>query len=60
MVGIAAFLISPSLSALPSKQEDDNYDHQQKAESTSEEMVWRPQIEPAAAEKENKENQKQN
>jgi hypothetical protein len=52
--------MAPSLSALSPKQENDDHDHQQKAESTSEEMVWRPQVKSTSAENENKENQKQN
>jgi hypothetical protein len=49
-----------SLIGLSPKQENDDHDHQQQAESTAKQMEWRPKVKPPAAENENKENQKQN
>jgi hypothetical protein len=57
---LPALLIPSTLSALSANEENDDHDHQQQAKPATEQMKWRPQIEPAAAEKENKENQKQN
>jgi hypothetical protein len=57
---LPAFPISPARAALSANEENDDHDHQQEAESATEQMEWRPEVKPAAAENENKENQKQN
>ena len=49
----------PNQAVSSTNQENDDHDHQQKAETAAEEVEWRPQIKPASPENEDKDNQKQ-